>query len=98
MTGVQTCALPISRIPHFFSPFYVYKYAIGLICALNFAEKLFNQETGVREKYIKQFLCAGKSKPPVEILKEAGCDLEKQETYTETFEYLQDMLKAWKKL
>ncbi len=87
-----------ARIPHFFSPFYVYKYAIGLICALNFAEKLFNQETGARENYINKFLCAGKSKPPVEILKEAGCDLEKQETYTETFEYLQDMLKAWKKL
>lgn len=87
-----------ARIPHFFTAFYVYKYAIGLICALNFANKLYNGEKGAREKYIKNFLCAGCSKKPVEILKDAGCDLEDEKTYIDTFEFLKKKLDEWKKL
>lgn len=87
-----------ARIPHFFTAFYVYKYSIGLICALNFASKLYNGEKGAREKYINKFLCAGCSKKPVEILKEAGCDLEDEKTYLDTFEFLKDKLDEWKKL
>ncbi len=85
-----------ARIPHFFTPFYVYKYAIGLICALNFASKLVASEEGAKERYINKFLCAGCSKKPVEILKDAGCDLNDEKTYQKTFDYLKDMLNTWK--
>lgn len=84
-----------ARIPHFFTAFYVYKYAIGLICALNFADRLTKGEKNAREKYINKFLCAGCSKKPVEILKEAGCDLEDEKTYLDTFEFLKDKLDEW---
>ena len=87
-----------ARIPHFFNSFYVYKYAIGLICALNFASKLSQDDKGVKEKYINNFLCAGCSKKPVEILKEAGCDLFDEKTYQKTFDFLKDMLKEWEQV
>ncbi len=85
-----------ARIPHFFSAFYVYKYAIGLICALNFASRLSAGEKGEREKYIGKFLSAGCSKKPVEILKDAGCDLLDDKTYSQTFEFLREKLEEWK--
>lgn len=85
-----------ARIPHFFTPFYVYKYASGFLCAINFASKLASGDNLAKEKYISKFLCAGQSKPSVEILKDAGCDLTKQETYDTTFAYLKNMLQEWK--
>lgn len=87
-----------ARIPHFFTPFYVYKYATGLIAALNFSRMLFSGEKGAQERYLTKFLSAGQSKKPCEILRDAGCDLEEPKTYEQTFAYLKEQLKQWKKL
>lgn len=86
-----------ARIPHFFRPFYVYKYSTGLISALNFSEKLFNNVKGAREKYIG-FLSAGSSFSPIKILQDAGCDLEEEKTFDDVFNYLRDILNNWEKL
>jgi len=86
-----------ARIPHFYSAFYVYKYAIGLISALCFSERLFENITGAREKYI-DFLSAGSSKDPVSILRDAGCDLEEENIFDYVFNYLREILKSWKKI
>ena len=85
-----------ARIPHFFTPFYVYKYATGLVSAINFANRILKGKTGALEKYI-EFLSAGCSDNPVEILKKAGCDLEKDEAYDVVFNYLKDIIKEMKK-
>ncbi len=62
------------RIPHFYSPFYVYKYATGLSAALAIATKILAGDAGVRDKYI-QFLSSGDSNYPLELLKEVGVDM-----------------------
>lgn len=86
-----------ARIPHFFTAFYVYKYAIGMICALNFSSRIMAGEKGAVEKYLG-FLSAGCSKTPVEILQDASCDLENEQTYDKAFELLRDSMKKFQSL
>lgn len=84
-----------ARIPHFFRPFYVYKYATGLISALNIVSRILNGEEGAVEKYLK-FLSAGCTKDPISLLRDAGCDLEKKETFDEVFGLLKRLLCEFK--
>lgn len=84
-----------ARIPHFFRSFYVYKYATGLICALNFSDKIFNGDIEARDKYLG-FLAAGCSDTPIKILQNAGCDLEKDQTFDDVFAYLRGLIANWK--
>jgi oligoendopeptidase F len=60
------------RIPHFYSAFYVYKYATGLSAAVALATQVL--ETGDPSRYLR-FLSSGGSKFPVETLREAGVDM-----------------------
>jgi oligoendopeptidase F len=62
------------RIPHFYSAFYVYKYATGISAAVALSEKVLAKETGAVERYLG-FLKSGGSKFPLETLKEAGVDM-----------------------
>lgn len=62
------------RIPHFYSAFYVYKYATGISAAVALSEKVLANEPGAIEKYLG-FLKSGGSKFPLETLKEAGVDM-----------------------
>ncbi len=57
------------RIPHFYTAFYVYKYATGLSCAVSIVKNL--EKPGMLEKY-RKFLCGGGSKYPLELLADAG--------------------------
>jgi oligoendopeptidase F len=82
------------RIPHFYYNFYVYQYATGISCAYALAEKVLNQEEGALKAYLK-FLSSGSSKFPLELLKEAGCDMTKEEPIIRLinrFDYLVDCL------
>jgi oligoendopeptidase F len=62
------------RIPHFYSAFYVYKYATGISAAVALSERVLAREPGAVEKYLG-FLKSGGSKFPLETLKEAGVDM-----------------------
>ncbi len=86
-----------ARIPHFFTAFYVYKYATGMICAINFANRILSGEKGALEDYFK-FLSAGASDTPIKILKKSHCDLEKKETFDKAFDYLKEIITEWKKI
>ena len=66
------------RIPHFYSAFYVYKYATGISAALALAKRVTNGGEAEREDYFK-FLKSGGSRYPIESLKVAGVDMEKVE-------------------
>jgi oligoendopeptidase F len=63
-----------TRIPHFYSAFYVYKYALGFSAAAVLSEKIIQKEEGAVEKYL-EFLSSGGSDYPVELLKKAGVDM-----------------------
>jgi len=62
-----------SRIPHFYTNFYVYQYATGLSASMALHEQVMKSKEA-RDKYVK-FLSSGGSKYPLELLKEAGVDM-----------------------
>ncbi|PYL66341.1 MAG: oligoendopeptidase F [Verrucomicrobia bacterium] len=64
------------RIPHFYSAFYVYKYATGISAAVALSERVLAGETGSVEAYL-DFLCSGGSRFPLETLNAAGVDMTK---------------------
>ncbi len=63
-----------ARIPHFYSAFYVYKYAIGFSAAAALSEKILKGDSGALSKYI-EFLSSGGSDYPINLLKKAGVDM-----------------------
>jgi oligoendopeptidase F len=66
------------RIPHFYNPFYVYKYATGLAAAITLAKRVAEGGPQELEAYLA-FLKGGCSKWPLDLLRDAGVDLEKPE-------------------
>jgi oligoendopeptidase F len=62
------------RIPHFYSAFYVYKYAIGISAAVALSERVLSGESGSVDAYLN-FLRSGGSKFPLDALKTAGVDM-----------------------
>ena len=62
------------RIPHFYSAFYVYKYATGISAAVALSERVLSGESGSVDAYLN-FLCSGGSKFPLDALKTAGVDM-----------------------
>ena len=66
------------RIPHFYRAFYVYKYATGLSAALALADAVLAGEPAAQQRYL-DFLSAGCSKDPIDLLRDAGVDLAQPE-------------------
>jgi len=86
-----------ARIPHFYNAFYVYKYSTGLISALCIADNILTDGQRAVDDY-KQFLKAGGSMPPVEILKLAGVDLTDGRPYEQAMKIFSDTLSELEKL
>lgn len=74
-----------SRIPHFYTPFYVYKYATGYSAATAFATAILQGKPQAIEKYLG-FLHAGGSDYSLNILKAAGVDLTTPQPVTVTLQ------------
>jgi oligoendopeptidase F len=66
--------LEFLRIPHFYSAFYVYKYATGLSAALDIAGRILSRSPGAVTDYLA-FLKMGGSRFPLDELKTAGVDM-----------------------
>jgi len=62
------------RIPHFYSSFYVYKYATGISAAVALAERVLSGKPGSVDAYLG-FLRSGGSRFPLETLKVAGVNM-----------------------
>lgn len=67
-------ALEWSRIPHFYTPFYVYQYATGYSAAIAISRKILSGDEATREGYMK-FLSGGSSMNPIDLLKLCGVDM-----------------------
>jgi oligoendopeptidase F len=63
------------RIPHFYSAFYVYKYATGISASISLADRVLKGGAPEVEGYL-QFLKSGGSKFPIETLRDAGVDMQ----------------------
>lgn len=86
-----------SRIPHFYTPFYVYKYATGYSAATAFAAAILEQQPQAVEKYL-HFLSSGGSDYSLNILKNAGVDLTTPQPVTVTLHKFSEKLAELKKL
>jgi oligoendopeptidase F len=63
-----------SYIPHFYMNYYVYQYATGLIASMALSEMVLSGDQTAQQKYL-EFLSAGGSDYPLNILKKAGVDM-----------------------
>ena len=73
----QEIAMEWARIPHFYTPFYVYQYATGFSAAIALSKQILEQGAPAVEQY-KKFLKGGSSMYPLELLKMAGVDMEQK--------------------
>ena len=68
-------SLECLRIPHFYRAFYVYKYATGMSAAMALAERVLSGGRRELDDYL-HFLAGGCSKDPLDLLRDAGVDME----------------------
>ena len=66
-----------ARIPHFYTPFYVYQYATGFSAAIALSKRILEEGEPAVEEY-KSFLKGGSSRYPLDLLRMAGVDMEQK--------------------
>ena len=90
----QQIEMEWARIPHFYTPFYVYQYATGFSAAIALSGKILKEGEAAVEQY-KKFLKGGSSMYPLELLKLAGVDMEQKKPVEDALlvfsEYLDEM-------
>jgi oligoendopeptidase F len=84
-------SLECLRIPHFYSAFYVYKYATGISAAIALADKVVNEGANARAAYLN-FLKLGGSKFPLDELQGAGLDMQSPEPIEQAIQYFSDLV------
>ena len=77
--------------PHLYEPFYVYQYATGISGAHALARGVLDGDAGAAERYL-EFLRAGGSRYPLDVLRDAGVDLTSPEPVEETFAVLASLV------
>jgi len=86
-----------SRIPHFYRPFYVYKYATGFAAAIHIANQLLKDDIEMKLSYL-EFLKSGSSDYPLELLKKTGVDLTSPEPIEKVLKYFSELVNEFSKL
>lgn len=85
------------RIPHFYSSFYVYKYATGLSAAIALSQKVLNGGKKEKDDYLA-FLKSGGSTYPIDSLRKAGVDMEKREPVEMALKHFTSLLDEFEAL
>ena len=86
-----------SRIPHFYTPFYVYQYATSLSISCYVALNIINKTPGFVEKYL-EFLQSGGRDYPLEVLKIIDVDLKDTKVFESALEDFKNTLAEFKKI
>lgn len=81
-----------SRIPHFYMFYYVFQYATGFSSAVTLSEKILHGNDEDRQKYL-DFLKAGRSKYPIDVLKDAGVDMTNKEALQKAMNVAREKMK-----
>jgi oligoendopeptidase F len=79
MTVDEEIGLEWARIPHFYYNYYVYQYATGQSAATALSRQILEEGQPAVDRYINNFLKAGCSDFPIEVLRAAGVDMESPE-------------------
>ncbi len=86
-----------SRIPHFYMNYYVYQYATGFSAASALSAKILHEGTPAVEAYL-DYLKAGSSDFPIEVLKRAGVDMTSSQVIEDALEVFEARLIELEKL
>lgn len=86
-----------ARIPHFYTDFYVYKYATGISSAISIATKILKQGEPFVKRYI-EMLKQGCSKKSIDLLKMVDVDLESTELYEDAIAFYNEKIEELKNL
>ena len=86
-----------ARIPHFYYNYYVYQYSTGFAAASALAEKIVHGSQDDRDRYI-DYLKAGKSDYPLNIMRKAGVDMEKEDYLNDAFSVFERRLDEFEAL
>ncbi|GAE37059.1 oligoendopeptidase F [Halalkalibacter akibai] len=96
----EEIGLEWARIPHFYYNFYVFQYATGYSAAAALSKQVLEEGESAVERY-KDFLKAGSSDYPIEVLKRAGVDMTSSEpieqalaVFEKTLEEMEQLLEA----
>lgn len=84
------------RIPHFYTPFYVYQYATGFSAAVAISSRIMSGEPGALEGY-KKFLSGGCSMKPIDFLKLCGVDMSTTRPVDEALGFFGELIEEFKK-
>lgn len=80
-----------ARIPHFYTPFYVYQYATGFSAAIALSRKILKEGEKAVENYIN-FLRGGSSADPITLLRGAGVDMASKDPINEALALFEELV------
>lgn len=86
-----------ARIPHFYSAFYVYKYATGFSAATALKKQILEEGQPAVERYLN-FLKSGSSDYPLNLLKKAGVDLSTPQPVEDALQYFGELVAQFEAL
>ena len=86
-----------ARIPHFYTPFYVYQYATGFSAAVAIATKIINGDKEVLHGY-REFLKGGSSMHPIELLSLCKIDMSKPDVIQDALNVFGSLIEDFKQI
>ncbi|MDP4154207.1 MAG: oligoendopeptidase F [Bacillota bacterium] len=94
----EEIGLEWARIPHFYYNYYVYQYATGFSAATALSKQILEEGEPAVNRYIKEFLSAGSSDYPIEVLKKAGVDMSSPEPISNACKVFEEKLNEMEQL
>ena len=90
-------AMEWMRIPHFYTSFYVYKYATSISAASAIVARIEEEGEAYAIQYI-EFLKCGGAKSPIDSLKVAGIDMTSPDVIESAIETFSDAVRQFKEI
>jgi len=93
----ENIAMEWARIPHFYTPFYVYQYATGFSAAVAISNKILQGDEEAKKGYF-EFLSGGSSMDPIDLLKLCKVDMSSPDPVKEAIKTFDSYLSELEKL
>ncbi|WP_246938597.1 oligoendopeptidase F [Bacillus pinisoli] len=93
----EEIGLEWSRIPHFYYNYYVFQYATGFSAATALSKQILEEGQPAVDRYL-DFLKAGSSDYPIEVLKKAGVDMTSSEPIKQALQVFEEKLTEMEQL
>ncbi|WP_174730925.1 oligoendopeptidase F [Mesobacillus harenae] len=93
----EEIGLEWARIPHFYYNYYVYQYATGYSAATALSKQILEEGEPAVQRYL-EFLKAGSSDYPIEVLKKAGVDMTSSQPIEQACKVFEQKLEEMEKL